>query len=87
MSPRTVDYPTARVEVMLKDGRTLSDSTTVVRGDFAEPVPSEEVVEKFVGLASASLGAERAREVVRLVDQAETVKDVRDLTALLAPPS
>src|SRR6185295_10101281 len=31
MSPRTVDYPTARVEVMLKDGRTLSDSTTVVR--------------------------------------------------------
>ncbi len=87
MSPRAVDYPTARVEVVLKDGRTLSDSTTVVRGDFADPVPREEVVEKFVGLASAPLGAERAREVVRLVDQAETVKDVRDLTALLAPAS
>ena len=87
MSPRSADYPTARVEVVLKGGRTLTDSTTVVRGDFADPVPRADVVDKFVALASAPLGAERAREVVRLVDQVETLKDVRDLTALLAPAS
>jgi 2-methylcitrate dehydratase PrpD len=83
MSPRAVDYPTARVQVVLKDGRTLSDSTTVVRGDFADPVPGEEIVEKFVALASDVLGPDRARAVVEIVDQVETIKDVRDLTTLL----
>jgi hypothetical protein len=38
-------------------------------------------------LASASLGEGRAREVARLAEQVDTLKDVRDLTALLAPPS
>jgi 2-methylcitrate dehydratase PrpD len=84
MSPRGADYPTAIVEVRLQDGRTLTDSTTVVRGDFANPVPAEEIAEKFVALASGPLGAGRAREVVRLVERAETLKDVRDLSALLA---
>jgi 2-methylcitrate dehydratase PrpD len=83
MSPRGTDYPTAMVEVMLKNGRRLSDSTTVVRGDFADPVPAAEVVAKFVALASGVLGADRAHAVVEMVDQVETLKDVRDLTALL----
>ena len=83
MSPRTVDYPTAMVEVVLKGGRTLSGSTTVVRGDFADPVPAEEVVGKAVALLSAVLGADRARAVVEMVEQVDTLKDVRDLTALL----
>jgi hypothetical protein len=84
MSPRGTDYPTALVEVRLRDGRTLTGSTTVVRGDFADPVPAGEIVEKFVALVSGVLGAERARAVVEIVDQVETLKDVRDLTALLA---
>ena len=74
----------ALVEVRLRDGRALTGSTTVVRGDFADPVPAVEVVEKFVALVSGVLGAERARAVVEIVDQVETLKDVRDLTALLA---
>jgi hypothetical protein len=41
-------------------------------------------VEKFVALVSGVLGADRARAVVEIVDQVETLKDVRDLTALLA---
>jgi 2-methylcitrate dehydratase PrpD len=84
MSPRGADYPTARVEVRLQDGRTLTGSTTVVRGDFADPVPAAEVVEKFVALASDVLGSDRARAVVEIVEQIDTLKDVRDLTALLA---
>ena len=85
MSPRRSDYPTARVEVVLKDGRARSGSTTVVRGDFERPVPAAEVIEKFVALTSGPLGADRAREVVALVDRADTLKDVRDLTGLLTP--
>jgi 2-methylcitrate dehydratase PrpD len=85
MSPRRADHPTARVEVVLTDGRRLSGSTTVVRGDFQDPVPAGEIVEKFLALASEPLGVGRAREVVRLVEETERLEDVRDLTALLAP--
>jgi len=85
MSPRRADHPTAVVEVVLKDGRTLSGSTTVVRGDFEDPVPAGEIVEKFLALAAGPLGGPRAREVVRVVAGTETLKDVRDLTALLGP--
>lgn len=85
MSPRRSDHPTARVELALTDGRTLSGATTVVRGDFERPVPAAEVIEKFIALTSGPLGADRAREVAALVNRAETLKDVRDLTGLLAP--
>jgi 2-methylcitrate dehydratase PrpD len=85
MSPRRSDYPTAVVEIVLKDGRTLTDSTAVVRGDFEDPVPAEEIVGKFIALASDVLGSARARAVAETVDQVDTLKDVRDLTALLAP--
>ncbi|HEY7651298.1 MAG TPA: MmgE/PrpD family protein [Methylomirabilota bacterium] len=85
MSPRRSDYPTAVVEIVLKDGRALSGSTSVVRGDFENPVPAAEVVDKFLALTTGALGAERAHDVVRLVEQVETLKDVRDLTGLLSP--
>jgi 2-methylcitrate dehydratase PrpD len=87
MSPRRSDYPTAVVEVVLRDGRTRTASTTVVRGDFEDPVPDEEIVEKFLALATGPLGSGRARDVVRAVGETERLEDVRDLTALLAPAS
>lgn len=85
MSPRRADSPTAVVEIVRKDGRASSGSTSVVRGDFEDPVPAAEIVDKFLGLAGEVLGAARARDVVCLVERAETLKDVRDLTALLSP--
>lgn len=85
MSARRADHPTARVEVRLKGGRVLTGVTRVVRGDFEDPVPTAEVVEKFVSLASPPLGDDHAREVVKVVDRAETLTDLRELTALLAP--
>ena len=87
MSPRRTDYPTAVVEIVLRGGRTRSASTTVVRGDFEDPVPAEEIVEKFLALGAGPLGAARARDVARVVEEAERLEDVRDLTALLAPAS
>jgi 2-methylcitrate dehydratase PrpD len=83
MSPRRADHPTARVEVALKDGRALTGITSVVRGDFVDPVPAEEIVDKFVALAAGVLGSARARAVTEIVDRAETLKDLQDLTALL----
>ena len=51
MSPRRVDAPTARVRVGLRDGRTLEETTTVVRGDALSPVPRDEITAKFLALA------------------------------------
>lgn len=85
MALKRADYPTAHVRVGLKDGRVLSRTTGVVRGDAVNPVPPGEVVEKFLSLASGPLGARRAGEVIEAVEAVDALKDVRDLTALLAP--
>ena len=85
MSMRRTDYPTASVSITLKDGRTLSRSTTVVRGDAANPVTRDELVEKFTSLASEVLGRVRAEAVAETVERLDTVKDIRELTSLLAP--
>jgi 2-methylcitrate dehydratase PrpD len=85
MSPRRVDHPTARVRVSLRDGRILEGTAAVVRGDAANPVPAGEVVAKFLALSSPVLGEPRARRVVELSHELETMKDIRDLTAWLVP--
>ena len=84
MNPRRPDdYPTAVVTVALRDGRTLTESTTVVRGDSAAPADLGEIIEKFETLAAPVLGAAGARAVVEVVDRIDELKDVRDLTSLL----
>jgi 2-methylcitrate dehydratase PrpD len=86
MNPRRPDdYPTAVVTVALRDGRTLTEATTVVRGDAAAPADAGEVIEKFEMLAAPVLGAAAARSVVEAVDRIDELKDIRDLTALLVP--
>ena len=85
MNPRRPDdYPTAAVTVALRDGRRLTESTVVVRGDAAAPIDRAEVVAKFVALAAPVVGAVRAQAVVDTVERIDELKDVRDLTALLA---
>lgn len=85
MSPRLADRPTARVRITLRDGRALAASTTIVHGDALDPVPASEVVEKFVALTAPVLGDARANRVVETVHEIDTLKDARDLCALLVP--
>src|SRR5262249_31134376 len=84
MSPRRVDHPTARVRIVLSDGRAIEETTTMPRGDAANPVAADEIVAKFVSLATPVLGADRAERVVDTVHESDRLKDVRDLTVLLA---
>ena len=84
MNPRGPDdYPTAVVTLALRDGRTFTESTTVVRGDAAAPADLGEIVEKFETLAAPVLGAAGARAVVEAVDRLDELKDVRELTSRL----
>jgi len=73
------------VKVELRDGRVLSHTTGVVRGDAANPVASEEVVAKFLSLTADRLGDSRAREVAETVGKVDSLDTVRRLTALVAP--
>ncbi len=83
MAMRNSAGPTARVEVALRDGRVLTQTTTTVRGDAENPVDREVLVAKFHALAGPSLASDGARRVVEAVAELEALKDVRDLTGLL----
>jgi 2-methylcitrate dehydratase PrpD len=75
--------PTARVTVTLRDGRVLTATTAVVRGDAANPVSPAELVAKFRALAGDVLGPTGTERVIEIVDRLPELKDVRELTEML----
>jgi len=83
MNLRRFDYPAARVTVRLENGHEITDSVTAHRGDTLNPVPKQELIEKFKFLANAALGEEGAGRVVDLVDRLESLADIKELTANL----
>jgi 2-methylcitrate dehydratase PrpD len=85
MSPRRADTPTARVRIVLHDGRALEKTTSVVRGDALSPVPPNEITAKFVALTAPILGDAQARKIVDVVNETDRLDDMRTLTALLVP--
>ncbi len=83
MSPRRTDYPSARVTLALRDGRKLEATAGIVRGDADNPVPADEVVDKFLALASPVIGESRARLATKSVERVDSIGDLRELTELL----
>ena len=77
------DEPTARAIIRLKDGRVLEGATTIVRGDYGNRVPRQQLLDKFRFLNDEILGLEGAQAVVNAVDRLEHLSDVQELTALL----
>ncbi|HSC96191.1 MAG TPA: MmgE/PrpD family protein [Burkholderiales bacterium] len=73
-----------RVEVTLRDGRTVSHFTRHAPGTKENPMDTEAVNAKARQLMEPMLGAERTREVIQRVNALEAVKNVRELGALLA---
>jgi 2-methylcitrate dehydratase PrpD len=74
---------TARVSLSLRDGRTLKGSTTVARGDAANPASREERVAKFAALAGPVVGDRRIGRIVETVERLGELEDVRELTSLV----
>jgi 2-methylcitrate dehydratase PrpD len=85
MTPRRADAPTAHVRLVLRGGKALERTTSVVRGDVLSPVPRDEITAKFVSLAGPILGDAGARKVIDVVEDVESLDDVGSLTAMLAP--
>ncbi|MCW2850345.1 MAG: MmgE/PrpD family protein [Nocardioides sp.] len=75
----------SRISLTLTDGRTFESEKHDPRGTSFIPVAQEDIVAKFVGMASQVLPGERVNEIVKLVDELETLDSIRQLTALLVP--
>jgi len=83
MTMRRDDQACARVVVKLKDGRRLSEDTYSIRGDAANPVPRQELLDKFMFLTSDILGEQKAQEVIEAIDHLEEMSNIQNLTSLL----
>jgi 2-methylcitrate dehydratase PrpD len=73
-----------RVEVALKDGRTVSHFTRHAPGTKENPLSTEEVNAKARSLMTPVLGAKAVEEIIRRVNEVERIKDVRELSRFLA---
>ena len=75
------DYPHKRGshgEIVLKDGRRLSSSIDIARGEPESPLAFEEIKEKFVLLTHDVLG-KRAKRVCEMVMALENLEEVNGL--------
>ena len=85
---RTLMDPAAprsgRVEVTLRDGRTVSHFTRHAPGTKENPLDTARVVAKARELMMPVIGARRTNAVIDLVNGLEQVRSVRELAGLLA---
>jgi len=85
--PKLMDPAAPRsglVEVTLRDGRSVSHFTRHAPGTKENPMDTQSVNAKARLLMEPVLGAERTEEVIRRVNAAEALDDVRELRRFLA---
>lgn len=75
----------ARVDVGLKNGRTMSESSKFVHGDFQNRRSRQELKDKFMSLSGEVLGEVKARETLGLLDCLDELTNVKELTSQLGP--
>ncbi len=73
----------AEVEIVLRDGRTLSSEPAVARGSAENPLSDAEVSEKFHALMQAGGVGERAAAIEAIVMALEEHGSIRDLLKLI----
>jgi 2-methylcitrate dehydratase PrpD len=73
-----------RVEVTLKDGRTVSHFTRHAPGTKENPMDTESVNAKARSLMAPVLGAENTEAIIQRVNDLEKLKDVRELRPFLS---
>lgn len=75
----------ARVELRLRNGRTLSTTVTHARGEPGHPMSSEQARSKFDDcVEAAKLPADYGDRLLEVLDDVESLDDVRGLVDLLA---
>ena len=74
-----------RVEITLRDGRTVSHFTRFPPGTKENPLSTDAVNEKARTLIEPVLGPEKTTSIIRAVNAIEDVRNVRDLRPMLIP--
>lgn len=74
----------AIVEVKTTDGRVFTERVDAPRGHPANPMTQGELEQKFVSLAVPVVGESRAQKIIEVVNELETLSDVRELIQLIA---
>lgn len=76
----------ARVELLLKDGRTVRSTVSSAKGEPSNPMSSDELKQKFLDCtARAAMTPERSHELLGMIERLETLPQLTALTALLGP--
>lgn len=78
--------PQAIVEVTTTDGTQFKEHVASVRGRFDNPMTTEELEKKCLGLLAPVLGADRSQKLIDRVWNLEQVNNVRELRPLLSAP-
>ena len=84
----TIDYPrhfSGHVKITLLDGAVLEENQANPRGGLEEPLPLEEIVEKFRANAGLALPTPRVNAVIDVVTHLETLAEIMTLSDLLQP--
>ena len=77
----------AKVEVVMKDGRTLSHFTPHAYGTKQNPMDTESVDAKARGLLEPVLGTSRTEEIIQRVNRLEDVTNISELIPFLTGDS
>ena len=77
-----VENPSARVSLNMRNGDTLTGETTAIRGDCDNPISRAEIADKFISLASPTLGEGGAKRAAELAANLETAADMREAARL-----
>ena len=73
----------ARVVIVTRDGRTLSEQVVAAKGDPDNPLTDDETAEKFRKLSAGILTDAAIDDVIGIVGRLEQVDDLRELTTAL----
>jgi 2-methylcitrate dehydratase PrpD len=77
------DGPIARAVIRLTDGRELRGQIAVVRGDWGNRVPREELETKFRSITDGVITAAQADRVLETIARLERLGDIRELNGVL----
>ena len=75
----------SRVRVTLKSGEKLGAEVTMNKGDFEDPYGPADLKKKYNSLSDPVWGHEKAGQIRSQIMAVEKIKDVNQVTALIAP--
>jgi 2-methylcitrate dehydratase PrpD len=84
----TIDYPrhfSGHVKIFLEDGTLLEENQPHPRGGYEDPLPPEEIADKFRANARLALPASRVEAILDSVRRLEHLSSIGVLCDLVNP--